>query len=108
MVETGKVRAFVSTLIIWNLHYFLQKEFGRKEASRIMKDLRSLLHLISIDAKIIDHALSSEIKDFEDAVQFYAAQSENINTIITRNKKDYPKGLMALLTCEEYLTRAAR
>ncbi|MBE7439261.1 MAG: PIN domain-containing protein [Spirochaetales bacterium] len=103
LVEAGKVRAYVSTLIIWNLHYFLQKEFGRKEAGRLLKDLRSLLQLISVDARIIDQALSSEIKDFEDSVQFFASQSEKISTIITRNKKDYPRDSVALLTCEEYL-----
>ncbi len=86
----------------------LEKEFGRLKAKRILMEFRSLLHLIAIDEKIMDQAFASNIKDFEDAVQYFAAQSKRITVLITRNKKDYPRDSMMLLTCEEYLSQIAR
>jgi len=107
-LEEGKTRGFVSTLIIWNLMYLLQKEFGRTQGKRILQDLRSLVTLVAVDEKIVDQALASDIKDFEDAIQYFAARSSKLDTIITRNKKDYPQGTISLLTCEEFLAQAAR
>lgn len=105
-LEEGKTRGFVSTLIIRNLMYLLQKEFGRTHGKRILQDLRSLVTLVAVDEKIIDQAFASDIKDFEDAIQYFAARSSKLDAIITRNKKDYPKGAIPLLTCEEYLAQA--
>jgi len=48
------------------------------------------------------------MRDFEDAVQYFAALSKRINILVTRNKKDYPKGPVRILSCEEYLSQFAR
>jgi predicted nucleic acid-binding protein len=49
--------------------------------------------------------LSSDFNDFEDAIQYYTALENNINTIITRNKKDFKTSKLPVLTAKEYLNR---
>ncbi len=108
LLEKGKVQGTISTLILWNVAYLLEKEFGRKEGRRKLRILRSLVHLVAIDEKIIDEALNSDMKDFEDAVQYHAALGKKLPFFLTRNKKDYPRGSISLLTCEEFLIQRAQ
>jgi hypothetical protein len=50
-------------------------------------------------------AINSEFKDFEDALQNFAAQKGgNINVIVTRNVKDFTKSEISVLSPENFLT----
>jgi predicted nucleic acid-binding protein len=55
------------------------------------------------DENILDTALESEFPDFEDAMQYYAAEKRGIDFIVTRNKKDYSKGRIRVVTAKEYM-----
>jgi len=62
-----------------------------------------LVEVLALDDKIIDLALASDRRDFEDAIQLYTAIENNTDIIITRNKKDFKKQHMPVLTAKEYL-----
>ena len=47
--------------------------------------------------------MNSNIKDFEDSIQFFAAKKEFIDIIVTRNKKDYPKNIISIMNPTEFL-----
>ena len=102
-LENSKLEGYVSSLIFWNIFYLLSKFLGEVEARKKIYQFRQLVKIIAIDEKIIDLALKSAVKDFEDAIQFYAAKSKGIEFFLTRNKKDYPKHDITILDCKEYL-----
>jgi predicted nucleic acid-binding protein len=102
-IEKGIIKGYISALIIWNLFYLLSKYLGEKEARKKIKQFRSIISIIPIDSKIIDLGLNSNIKDFEDSIQYFASKNEGIDIIITRNKKDYPKGTISIMTPTEFL-----
>lgn len=102
-IEAKRVKAHVSALIIWNIYYLVEKHASRKQARQNVARLRMLLSIIPVDEKIIDSALQSDFKDFEDAIQYYAARSRGIETIITRNTKDYRSGDIAVVTATEFV-----
>jgi hypothetical protein len=53
---------------------------------------------------VLKQALSSNFKDFEDAIQnFCAKQEKEISVLITRNIKDYQKSDLAIHTPDSYL-----
>ena len=57
-----------------------------------------------MDDKIIELALSDEsFPDFEDGLQYYSAIENDIEIIITRNRKDFKNSKLPLLTAKEYL-----
>jgi hypothetical protein len=59
-----------------------------------------------MDKNIIISALNSDFKDFEDALQNYAAEiNGEVNVIITRNTKDYKKSNLAVMNPKEFLDR---
>ena len=57
-----------------------------------------------MDRNVIEKALNSGFKDFEDALQGYSAvNSGNIDLILTRNLKDYKKSELGVFTPETYI-----
>ena len=70
-----------------------------------MTKLKVLVEVLPLDNKIVDLALISELKDFEDAIQFYTAIENDMSLIITRNKKDFKRLPLPVLTAKEYLKR---
>ena len=65
---------------------------------------KTLVTVLSITDKVIELALTSDFKDFEDAIQYYSAIENNIKVLLTRNLKDYKSALIPVLTAEQFLT----
>jgi len=105
LADRKKVKLFISSLTIANTHFLLSKHYNSYEARKILAKFKVLVEVLVLDNKIIDLALVSDLKDFEDAIQFYTAIENNANIIITRNKKDFKKQNIPILTAKEYLNR---
>jgi len=103
IINTGKLKGFVSALIFSNLYYILRKQKSKIHALNILKKLKLLVTVLPVDNKIIELALSSDFNDFEDAIQYYTAKSHNINYIVTRNLKDYKSTEINAFTAEQFL-----
>jgi predicted nucleic acid-binding protein len=103
LIEENKVAGYVSPLIFANLFYILRKQESNKFALQILTRLKALLRVLTINEKIVELALSSGFKDFEDAVQFYSALEANLEYLITRNKEDYKKTGIIICNAREYL-----
>jgi predicted nucleic acid-binding protein len=103
LIEENKIKGFVSPLIFANLFYILRKQESSKFALQVLIRLKALLHILTIGDKIIELALSSGFKDFEDAIQYYSALEENLEYLITRNKEDYKKTGIIICNAKEYL-----
>ena len=57
----------------------------------------------SVDREVIEQALTSDFKDFEDALQYFSAKKCGAEAIITRNKKDFKASELPLYQPTEYL-----
>jgi len=103
LAEEGRVRCFTSPIAVANIYYILARLKNENFARRNIVKLKTLVSIASVNEKIVDLALESSFKDFEDALQYYTALSNKLDAIITRNKKDYLKSKISLWTAEEYL-----
>ena len=103
LLDKGELTGFTSPIVFANIHYILRKEKSKEYALQSLRKLKSLISILPIDEKIIELALDSSFKDFEDAVQYHTAKSYEINFIITRNKKHYKQSKISVCTAEEYL-----
>jgi predicted nucleic acid-binding protein len=101
--DQGKLLINVSSLSFSNLNYLLSRQFSQKDARKILNRFKILVNVLSVDDKIIELSLNSDFKAFEDAIQYYTAIENNINTLITRNLKDYKHAKMAVMTAEDFL-----
>ncbi|MDR0792721.1 MAG: PIN domain-containing protein [Chitinophagaceae bacterium] len=105
LADRKKVKLFISSLTIANVHFLLSKHYNSNDARKILAKFKTLTTVLPLDDKIIELALTSNLKDFEDAIQYYTAIENNTDMIITRNKKDFKKSQIPVLTAKEYLNR---
>jgi predicted nucleic acid-binding protein len=93
----------VSSLCFGNLNYILSKQKSTTEARKILARFKVLVEVVPVDDKVIELALNSDFKDFEDAVQYYCAIENGIKVLITRNLKDFKHAKIPVLTAEEFM-----
>ena len=105
LADKKKLKLYVSALTIANTHYLLSKFYNSNEARKILLKFKVLVEVLAVDDKIIDLSLASDFKDFEDGIQYYTAIENNIELILTRNKKDFKNSTLPVLTAREFLRR---
>ena len=103
LADEGAVKLFVSSLSFSNVHYILSRQYHGDQARKMLLKFKTLVSILSVNEKTIELALSSEFKDFEDAIQYYTAIESKIETLVTRNLKDFRKAEISVLTAEHYL-----
>ncbi|MBI0399942.1 type II toxin-antitoxin system VapC family toxin [Cyclobacterium marinum] len=101
--DKGKVKLFVSALTFANTYYILSQQLKVSSARKVLRQFKVLVEVVPIDDKVIELALDSEFKDFEDAIQYYSAIENGVRIIITRNQKDFKHSKIPVLSAKEYL-----
>lgn len=90
LAEKKQFRLFTSSHSYATTHYLLKKHIAEKELRGLLHSLLDFIELIAIDTPMIKKSLLSSHKDFEDAVQIFAANSiADMDFIVTRNLKDF-------------------
>ena len=102
LAHKGHFTAITSPVVIVNVQYFLNK-LAPLTKTESLRRFRTVVQIVSVDEKIIDMALESNFKDFEDAVQYYTAENEGCNYIITRNLKDYKNSKISILNADQFI-----
>jgi predicted nucleic acid-binding protein len=104
LAEKNKVKLYTSSHSFATTHYLLKKHIQETALREILLSLLDLIELIPVDLFIVKKGLLSKHKDFEDAIQIFAAHSINsIDFIVTRNLKDFKDAGMAVLPPDELL-----
>jgi predicted nucleic acid-binding protein len=93
----------VSSLCFGNLNYILSKQKSATEARKILSRFKVLVKVLPVDDKVVELALNSDFRDFEDAIQYYCAIENGIKVLITRNLKDFKHARIPVLTVEEFV-----
>lgn len=81
LADKDKVELFVSSLTFANTYYILTRHTSDKEARKALRNLKVLVGVLPMDDKIIDLAINSDFKDFEDAIQYYTAIENDLQFI---------------------------
>lgn len=106
LAELGKLTVCVSSLSFSNLYYILRKPKGHAATLTLLAKLKLLVRVSAVGEAEIQSALSSDFKDFEDAIQHFTAKTEaGISMIVTRNKSDFSTGELPVLTPDEFLAK---
>ncbi|WP_127140145.1 type II toxin-antitoxin system VapC family toxin [Flagellimonas marinaquae] len=102
--DKNEIKLHISSLTFANTNYVLSRQKSAKEAREILRKFKVLVEVLNLDDKIIELALSDEkFSDFEDGLQYYSAIENEVDLILTRNKKDFKNSKLPVLTAKEYL-----
>lgn len=102
-IKRGTFSGFTTALVFANVHYVLTKYIGKTSSRQKLMVLRRSIGITLLDETIVDDALSSEGKDFEDNLQMLSAEKSGLDAIITRNKKDYAQSQLPVFSASEFL-----
>ena len=104
LCELKSIRGFITPVIYSNVYYLLRQTSKHEKVIEKLNQLLSITDVLDMNKEIVRTALNSKFKDFEDALQNYAAVNSGIiDTILTRNIKDYKNSEIAVFTPEDYI-----
>ena len=100
-----QLELLIADLSIANIRYITRKELALADFYRVMEQFRPFLTVVPVGPKVVDDALALKAKDFEDALQYFAALQAGAECIVTRNVKDYLFAEIEVMTPHEFLTQ---
>lgn len=107
LVEKDFFCGYTSSLIIANCYYIVSNNKDQKTALKAISKLRSVLYILPFTDKEIGESLSSDIKDFEDGIQYFICMNNKIDNLITRNISDYKNMDINALTPKDFMNLEA-
>ena len=104
LIDQKKIKGCVSSLSFSNLYYVLRKFGTHKKVISSLQELFELVDILKVESDTVKSALASDFKDFEDSIQYFAAQEyKKVDCIITKNIKDYKDSSLPVMTPETFL-----
>lgn len=97
------IEGFISAHAVPTIHYIAAKTKSAKDVRLILGSLLSGLNVAAVNEKVIRQALSSPLKDFEDAITHAAAEECQASRIVTRNIRDFTRGTLQAVLPEVFL-----
>jgi predicted nucleic acid-binding protein len=102
-IQEGRIEGFISSLAFSNLFYVLRKRMPAAEAIAALRKLRLLVQVVPVNERVVDLALASSFRNFEDAIQYFAALEQGIPALVSRNKRHYTEARIPVWSAEECL-----
>lgn len=102
-IEAGLLTACVCATTVTTIHYLAEKTVGDAAARQYLKQLLQLVEVAPVTRPVVEHALSSPMADFEDAVLAHAASLSGAHAIITRNGRDFQGGPLRVYSPDQWL-----
>ncbi len=104
LCESKKIKGYLTPLIYSNVYYLLRQSAQHEMVIQKLKQLLQITDVLQMDRNVVENALESDFKDFEDSLQHFSAVNHSqIDIILTRNIKDYKHSKLGVFTPEIYL-----
>ena len=98
------IKVYTSPPTIANTFYILSKTEHQKKVLAKLRKFKLVCNISTMNDEVIEKAINSNFKDFEDSMQYFSAIATNCEIIITRNEKDFKNALIPVLNPESYLS----
>ncbi len=103
LADRKKIKIFTSPSSISNSYYLLSKYENTKTALEKIRKFKVLCSISLMDDEVVEKAINSDFKDFEDAMQYFSALASHCDLIVTRNEKDFKNAMIPVMNGESYL-----
>ena len=103
LADQKKIKIFTTSNTISTTYYLLSKYENSRIAMEKIRKFKLLCSISITDDEVIEKAINSNFKDFEDAIQYFSAVATDCDLIITRNEKDFKNALIPIMNAESYL-----
>lgn len=103
LADKGRIQLSVSALTYATAFYILSRFEDKELVKEKIRKFKVISETSDLTDKVLDKGLSSKIRDFEDALQYFYALENECHIIITRNGKDFKESGLPVLSPDEYL-----
>jgi len=103
LAEKGKIEGWVCDTTVTTIFYLLAKKLTAKKATRYVRKMLKIFNVSNINRVVLENALDSNFKDFEDSVLYQSAIHTNLEAIVTRNQKDFVKSEIPVYDPAQFL-----
>ncbi len=103
LADKKKIKVYTSPTSIANCYYILSRNENSKIVLEKIRKFKLLCGISIMNDEVIEKAINSDFKDFEDSMQYFSALETNCDVIITRNEKDFKNALIPVMNPESYL-----
>lgn len=102
--KRGKIELVASCISFVNAFYILRKYYPKSILFEKLKAIAHSCRISKTDEEVLHRCFDEEYPDFEDAMQYFSATTDNVDVIVTRNKKHFVmSGANRLMAPEEFL-----
>ena len=108
LAEQSRIDAFLCATTITTIDYLLIHSLPVSKARDAVQKLITLFEIATVNRPVIERALGSKIHDFEDAVLDEAGQMAGVDSIITRDTKDFAGSALKVFEPLEFLAQFNR
>ena len=102
-VEQAEIVGFICATTVTTIYYIANKALGPKAASHHIQSLLSLFVIAPVNRLVLENAIASKFKDFEDAVLHAAACHAGAKYIVTRNIVDFKHSKLPVFEPREFI-----
>jgi len=103
LADKKKIKIYTSPTSIANTYYILSRHENQNSVLEKIRKFKLLCNISIMNDEVIEKAINSDFKDFEDSLQYFSALETRCEIIITRNEKDFKNALIPVLNPETYL-----
>lgn len=103
LAERGLIGVYVSALSYATASFILGKYNKDMDIFNEFLKFMKITTATLVDSTTVEQSVKSEFKDFEDAMQYFSAMNENVDYIITRNKKDFEASAIPVFEPQEFV-----
>ena len=104
LTEQSELESYLCATTVTTVDYLLSQVLEKSQARAALKGLLELFEIAPVNRPVIEEALRSRIKDFEDAVIEQAAHLVGAQAIISRDTKGFKNSIVKALDPTELLT----
>ena len=98
LVEQGQIEGYISASTFGDLYYIIRRSRGREWTTEFINWLVTYCQIATVNEAVIRIALTSNFRDFEDAIQYATAVINQLDAIVTRNPQDFPVTTPRIMT----------
>jgi len=103
LAEHGRLSLYTTTVSFLNVLYVAESQTTKRQATTLIRKLRTLLHLLSVHEHNVDAAIQANAADVEDHVQLECAKENQMDVFLTRNLRHYPRDPAFIMEPEVFL-----
>jgi predicted nucleic acid-binding protein len=103
LLENHSLQGYICATTVTTLHYLIGREKSKQEANKIIENLLKLFSVTEVNKEVLLLACHQNGVDYEDAVIYSSCEKEQIDHIVTRDKRGFKNATVSTVLPKEFL-----